>query len=99
MAVVEQRLQSEYELAFTLYNTLARRLQEAKIQVQEETPVFRVHEPAIVPSRPAEPDALRILGGAIFVGLFLGVAFIYLRRWFGMFVQEFKNKDPKPYKI
>lgn len=99
MAVVEQRLQSEYELAYTLYNTLARRLQEAKIQVQEETPVFRVHEPAIVPNRPAEPDALRILGGAIFVGLFLGVAFIYLRRWFGLFVQEFKNKDPKPYKI
>ncbi|WP_234571595.1 GNVR domain-containing protein [Rhodohalobacter sp. 614A] len=99
MAVVEQRLQSEYELAYTLYNTLARRLQEAKIQVQEQTPVFRVHEPAIVPTQPAEPDAIRILGGAIFVGLFLGVAFIYLRRWFGIFVQEFKNKDPKPYKV
>lgn len=99
VAAVEQRLEAEYDLAFNLYNTLARRLQEAEIQVQEQTPVFRVHEPAIVPSTPAEPNALRILGGAIFVGLFLGVAFIYLRRWFYMFVQEFKNKDPKPYQI
>ena len=97
MAVVERRLESEYELAFTLYNTLARRLQEAKIQVQEETPVFRVHEPAIVPTRPSGPDAARILGGSIFVGIFLGIAFIYLRRWFVIFIQEFRNKDPKPY--
>lgn len=97
MAVVEQRLQSEYELAFNLYNTLARRLQEAEIQVQEETPVFRVHEPAIVPGRPSEPNALRIIGGSVFVGLFLGIAFIYLRRGFYRFIQEFKNRDPKPY--
>lgn len=97
MAVVERRLESEYELAYTLYNTLARRLQEAKIQVQEETPVFRVHEPAIVPTRPSEPDAARILGGSVFVGIFLGIAFIYLRRWFAIFIQEFRNKDPKPY--
>lgn len=97
LAVVEQRLQSEYDLAFSLYNTLARRLQEAEIQVQEDKPVFRVHEPAVVPNRPSEPDALRIFGGAIFVGLFLGIAIIYLRRWFAYFREEFKNKDPKPY--
>lgn len=96
-AVIEQRLQSEYELAFSLYNTLARRLQEAELQVQEDTPVFRVHEPAIIPSSPSEPNALRIFGGAIFVGLFIGVATIYLRRWFSYFREEFKNKDPKPY--
>lgn len=96
-AVKEQRLQSEYDLAFSLYNTLARRLQEAEIQVQEETPVFRVQEPAIIPSQPAEPDPLRILGGAIFVGLFFGIAIIYLRRWFAHLRVEFKNKDPKPY--
>lgn len=96
-AVIESRLQSEYELAFNLYNTLARRRQEAEIQVQEQTPVFRVHEPAIVPTQPSEPDAARILGGAIFVGLFLGVAFIYGRRGYARFRNEFKNKDPKPY--
>ena len=96
-AVVEQRLQSEYDLALSLYTTLARRLQEAEIQVQEQTPVFRVHEPATVPTRPSSPDALRILGGAIFLGLFLGVAAIYVSRAIYRFRDEFKKKDPKPY--
>ncbi len=97
VAVQEQRLQSEFDLANSLYNTLARRLQEAEIQVQEETPVFRVHEPAIVPSSPSAPNALRIFAGSIFVGLFFGIAIIYLRRWLSYFREEFKNKDPKPY--
>ena len=97
LVVTEQRLQMEYELAFVLYNTLARRLQEARIQVQEETPVFRVHEPATIPSRPSQPSATRILGGSVFVGLFLGIASLYLRRAFIKYRDEFRNKAPKPY--
>jgi uncharacterized protein involved in exopolysaccharide biosynthesis len=95
--VIEQRLQSEYELAFGLYNTLARRLQEAKIEVQEETPVFRVQEPAMIPGQPSSPSELRTLGGSLFVGLFMGVVFIYLRRLAAMFLHKFKSKEPKPY--
>jgi hypothetical protein len=95
--VQEERLRSEYELALSLYTTLARRLQEAEIQVQEETPVFRVHEPAVIPSRPSTPSAARILGGSIFVGFFFGVAAVYLRRGYHRFRTDFKNKDPKPY--
>jgi capsular polysaccharide biosynthesis protein len=95
--VIEQRLQSEYELAFGLYNTLARRLQEAKIEVQEETPVFRVQEPAMIPGNPSSPSELRTLGGSLFVGLFMGVLFIYLRRLAASFLQKFKSKEPKPY--
>jgi len=95
--VIEQRLQSEYELAFSLYNTLARRLQEAKIEVQEETPVFRVQEPALIPGNPSSPSELRTIGGSLFVGLFFGVAFIYLRRLGASFLKKFKSKEPKPY--
>jgi capsular polysaccharide biosynthesis protein len=95
--VIEQRLQSEYELAFGLYNTLARRLQEAKIEVQEETPVFRVQEPAVIPGTPSSPSELRTLGGSLFVGLFMGVLFIYVRRLAALFLRKFKSKEPKPY--
>lgn len=97
LVVTEQRLQLDYELAYSLYNTLARRLQEARIQVQEETPVFRMHEPATIPIRPSQPSAARILGGSIFVGFFLGIASLYLRRVYYKYRDEFINKDPKPY--
>lgn len=97
VAVAEQRLQSEFDLSYSLYNTLARRLQEAKIQVQEQTPVFRIHEPATIPGKPAYPRASRMLIGSLFVGLFFGVATVYLGRIFRKFVREFKSKEPKPY--
>lgn len=97
VAIHEQRLESEFQLAFNLYTTLARRVQEAEIQVQKETPVFRVHEPAVVPARPSQPSAARVLGGSIFVGLFLGVAFIYLKRAIRRFRREFEQKEPKTY--
>lgn len=93
----QERLQTERDLAFSLFSTLARQLQEAEIQVQKDTPVFRVHEPATIPTRPAQPRASRIIGGSLFVGLFLGILFIYLRRAIYWFRLEFNNKEPKPY--
>lgn len=93
LMVQEERLQFETELAFALYNNIGRRLQEAKIQVQEETPVFRIHEPATVPTRPASPRASRLLGGSIFVGFFLGIVLHYARRSQSIFIEKFNEKD------
>jgi hypothetical protein len=93
MMVREERLQFETELAFALYNNIGRRLQEAKIQVQEETPVFRLHEPATIPTKPVSPKSTRMLGGALFVGLFLGITLFYARRGFYTFMEEFHKKD------
>lgn len=93
----QERMQTERDLAFTLYSTLARQLQEAEIQVQKETPVFRVHEPATIPTRPTHPRASRIIGGSLIVGFCFGIIFIYLRRAIHWFRIEFHNKEPKTY--
>lgn len=93
ITVQQQRLESEFEMAFSLYNNLGRRFQEARITVQEETPVFRVHEPATVPTRPAQPKAVRILGGSIFVGFFLGVVIYYFRKGYRVFKIRFEKKE------
>ncbi|MEX2574478.1 MAG: hypothetical protein WD317_09285 [Balneolaceae bacterium] len=90
--VTEQRLQSQYSLAYDIYNTLATRLEEARIKVQEETPVFRVHEPVTVPTSPATPNFTYIFAGAVFLGLFFGIALIYIRRGMLRFHSEFKNR-------
>ena len=75
----EQRLQSQYNLSFNLYNAMSERLEEARIKLQEETPVVNVLEPAAVPDRRSEPDRVQILviytliGGIIGVGLIFGL--------------------------
>jgi uncharacterized protein involved in exopolysaccharide biosynthesis len=75
----EQRLQSQYNLTFNLYNTMAERLEEARIKLQEETPVVNVLEPAAVPDRRSEPKRglllviFTLLGGIFGTGLIFGI--------------------------
>ncbi|MDI6401579.1 Wzz/FepE/Etk N-terminal domain-containing protein, partial [Balneolaceae bacterium ANBcel3] len=57
----EQRLQSEYDLTFNLYNSMAERFEEARITLQQETPVVNVIEPAAVPDKRSSPKRARIM--------------------------------------
>jgi len=78
----EERLQSEYSITTTVYNELAKQLEQAKIQVKEETPIFSILEPAMVPrekSKPKKPMIVFIwlfLGGIIGTGIVFGKEFL-----------------------
>lgn len=54
--IQEQRLQSDYALNLTVYNDLVNRLEQARIRIKEERPVFKVLEPTIVPLVRSKPD-------------------------------------------
>lgn len=74
-----QQTQTEYNLAFSLYQSLAQQLEQAKIKVQEETPVFKVLEPVQVPLSKSKPNRELILFLSLFVGLFLGFGIVFLK--------------------
>lgn len=79
--IEEQRLQADYLLAQTVYNDLSKQLEQARIKVQEEAPVFQVLEPARVPLRKSEPKrTMMALGSAVF-GAIVGL-FLFFIRWF-----------------
>jgi uncharacterized protein involved in exopolysaccharide biosynthesis len=59
--IEEQRLQADYLLAQSVYNELSKQLEQAKIKVQEETPVFKVLEPATVPLQKSGPKRVIII--------------------------------------
>lgn len=81
-ATEEERLRSEYTIAQSVYNELAKQLEQAKIQVKQDTPVFSIIQPARVPLEKNKPKKLLIitvwlfLGGIIGVGIILGRDFI-----------------------
>lgn len=77
--ITEQNLQSDYTLAFNLYNTLAQQLEQAKLKVQEKTPVFKVVEPAKVPLGKSKPKAVLVLIACLFFGGFTGIGFLVAR--------------------
>lgn len=83
-ALIEQeQLEAENQLALGLYESLAQQLEQAKIKVQEETPVFKVLEPIQVPLSPSSPNRELILILSLFVGLFLGLGLVFLLILYG----------------
>ena len=74
-----QNLMDAYEMSSSIYKGLAQQLEQAKITVKEETPVFSVLEPVVVPQLPSAPRKILILAVSIFLGGFLGVIFLLFR--------------------
>lgn len=78
----EERLQNEYKLAFDVYSELAQQLEQARITVKEDTPVFSIVKPVVIPlekSKPNRPMILIIwtfLGGVIGIGWIFGKQFL-----------------------
>ncbi|MDL2230481.1 hypothetical protein LJB87_01660 [Alistipes sp. OttesenSCG-928-L06] len=69
-AVERDRLYQEQLLAYNVYAQLAGQLETARLQVQEQTPVLSVLEPACVPVRHSWPRRSIF----VLVGLLLGAA-------------------------
>jgi len=76
-------------LIYSVYSELAKQLEQAKIQVKQDTPVFTIIEPISVPikkSKPNRPMILLIwlfLGGVLGTGVVFGKEFIVpmKKRW------------------
>lgn len=71
----EQRLQSEYNIKYNVFNQLAQQREQYRLKVNEAMPVFTVLEPVIVPVKKDGPKRLLMLLVFTFFGLFFGAVF------------------------
>ena len=78
----QERLKNEMTLTFNVYNTLAQKLEQDKLRVQEQTPVYTVISPATVPLKPASPKKSLILVGFVFLALFGGIGYLFVKDMF-----------------
>ena len=80
MAQIEgERLLSEFVLAQTVYTDLSKQLEQAKIKVEEDTPVFKTLEAPRVPIKKTEPQRpIIVIGFAVF-GIILGLGISFVR--------------------
>ncbi len=72
----EERLNNKYTLAFNVFNGLAQQLEQAKIKVQEETPVIKMLEPVKVPIERSKPRRSLILIVFAFLGGLIGIGYV-----------------------
>lgn len=75
-----ERIESEYKLSSSFYNSLLQKYEEAKLKVQQETPVLKVLEPPVVPNKRSEPKRAILVLIFTFLGGIVGVVFSLIRK-------------------
>ena len=73
----EERLMSEYNMLFSVYSELAKQLEQAQIQVKENTPIFTIIKPVSVPLEKSKPKRGLILFVWLFMGGIIGIGIVF----------------------
>jgi len=91
----EQFLQSEYDLAFGVYNTLTQQIEQQRLKLQEETPVFKTLQPVVLPNNPAGQGTAFVILVSVFISGVLALLLIFLKRveW-----SRISTSEPEPLK-
>jgi len=86
------RIQTRYTIAFSVFQELAKQLEQAKIQVKKETPVFTIIEPVIVPSERSKPKRFTILFIWIFLGGAIGSGIVFSKIYLSTIKNQWEEK-------
>jgi uncharacterized protein involved in exopolysaccharide biosynthesis len=72
----EQRLEAEFNVAFGVYSNLSSQAEQARIQLQEETPVFQTLQPVTVPIQKSSPRTIPVILSGLVLGFLSAVAYV-----------------------
>lgn len=78
-SVQRDRTQTKYTIAYSVYQDLAKQLEQAKIQVKKDTPVFTIIQPVYIPLESSSPNRVLIILIWLFMGLGVGASIIFLK--------------------
>ncbi|MFT7157307.1 MAG: LPS O-antigen subunit length determinant protein (WzzB/FepE family) [Parvicella sp.] len=76
-----QKLRSEFDLAFSIYSDLVKQVEQAKIQVSRDTPVFSIIKPVTVPTKKSKPMKFFILMSYLMTGIILSISTVFIREF------------------
>ena len=88
----ETRLQSEYNIAFSVYSELAKQREQAKIAVKENQTILTLVNPAVVPHERSAPRRSLILVGFVFLGIVVACGWVFVKPYIQTIGQEIKEK-------
>ena len=74
-----QKLESEFNIVSTVYQELSKQVEQSKLQVSKDTPIFSVIKPATVPNKRTSPKRTLIVVIFAFVGITMGSLIVLLK--------------------
>lgn len=84
-----ERIQAKYNVANSVYVEMAKQLEQAKMQVKKDTPMFTVIQPVSVPTKPSNSRAKTMIIWT-FLGFVLGCGMVLLRGYLPKLKASFK---------
>ena len=78
--IQESQLTSKYNMLSEVYTELAKQLEQAQIQVKEDTPIFTIIQPVTVPNEKSSPRRGLIMVIFVLLGGVIGMAIIYSKK-------------------
>lgn len=91
-----RRLNSEYDIAFTVYNELAKQLEQAKLAVKQSIPVLTVIDPVVVPNQKSAPRRAMILIVFTFLGVIIGIGWVFIKPFIDDLRSSVRSAHPSP---
>jgi hypothetical protein len=88
----QEKLASQYNLLSGIYSELAKQLEQAKIQVKQDTPVFTIIEPVSIPTERSKPQRSLILLIWVFLGGVSGTVIIFGKQYLVSMKKKWKEK-------
>jgi len=89
------RIQSQYTIAFNVFQELAKQIEQAKIQVKKETPVFTIVKPVTVPAERSKPKRAMILVIWIFLGGIIGIGLVFGKQYWRTIKGRWNEEAPE----
>ena len=86
------RIQTKFNLSYTIFNEIAKQLEQAKMQVKKDTPVFTVIQPVVLPTKPANSRAKTLIVWT-FMGIILGAGLVFAKDYWSKFKTQFQNTE------
>ncbi|MBK56308.1 MAG: exopolysaccharide biosynthesis protein [Flavobacteriaceae bacterium] len=75
-----QKLESEFAIVNAVYQELSKQVEQSKLQVSKDTPIFSVIQPASVPNFRSSPKRKQMVLIYTFIGLVIGCLIVLIKK-------------------
>ena len=89
-----ERIQTKFTVTNAVFTEMAKQLEQAKMQVKKDTPVFTILQPVTVPMKPSNSRAKTLIVWTFF-GFVLGCGLVLWKGYKPKLVAKFKKAAPE----
>lgn len=93
--VEKNRVQSKYSVSNAVFMEMAKQLEQAKMQVKKDTPVFTVIQPVTIPNKAANSRAKKVIIWT-FLGFVLGCGIVLIKGYWPTLKEKLKKPEEAP---